>query len=190
MCVSEQLNEAIDRDQNVRGRSRGELDLLIRITLALFVIGLGVWLLLARAAYRREYSGTGVAWHRGSRNFIEVTLVREDQVNLACASDASIQGLHCGFRADRQPLQSAAGDDAHLLRPYNTVSGELFLGAGLWTSLAQQVALPAGRFTVTCDFEIAGAIHSASLRWARDGNFDGAPRILAAGVLRDCAVPP
>jgi len=188
--VSDELNEAIDRDRNVRVRSRGELDLLVRVTLALFVIGLTVWLLLARAAYRREYSGTGVAWHRGSRNFIEITLVRDDQVNLACATDASMQGLLCGFRADRRALPSAAVDDAHLLRPYNTVNGELFLGAGLWTSLAQLGALPAGRFTVTCDFEIAGAIHSVALRWARDGNFDGAPRDLAAGVLRDCAIPP
>ncbi len=63
--VSDEINEAIDRDQNVRIRSCGELDPLIRVTLALFVIGLTVWLLLARTAYRREYSGTGVAWHRG-----------------------------------------------------------------------------------------------------------------------------
>ena len=129
----------------------GELDPLIRVTLALFVIGLGVWLLLAGGAYRREYSGTGVAWHRGAQNFIEITLVREDQVNLACAADATMQGLHCGLGADRRPLQSSLqsstasdGDDAHLLRPYSTVNGEVFLGAGLWNSLAA-TRTPAGR---------------------------------------------
>jgi hypothetical protein len=208
--VSWALNNEIDRDQNVRVRSpaavpsSGELQSLFRVTLALFVIGLGVWLLLARTAYRRQYSGTGVAWHRGANNFIEITLVREDNVNLACASDASIQGLTCGFRADRRPRQAIpatfaeastfAGDDgtddAHLLRPYNTVNGELFLGAGLWESLPRHGRLPDGRFTVNCDLEIVGALHSVALRWTRNGRFEANDRNLAAGVLRNCFIPP
>jgi hypothetical protein len=172
--------------------SSSELEPLIRVTLALFVIGFAVWLLLAGAAYRRQYSGTGAAWHRGAQNFIEITLVREDNLNLACASDAAMQDLYCGFRADRQRRQSAGdedSDDTHLLRPYNTVNGELFLGAGLWSSLAQHGPLPAGRFTVTCDFEIAGALRSAALRWTRNGSFEASDRSLAAGVLRNCAIP-
>jgi hypothetical protein len=208
--VSWVLNEEIDRDRNVRGRSRAagsspsELEPLIRLTLALVVIGLAVWLLLAGTAYRRQYSGTGVAWHRGANNFIEITLVREDDANLACAADATVQGLHCSFRRDRRTRQSSgaacsedstsAGHDdrcdAHLLRPYNTVNGELFLGAGLWDSLAQHGRLPAGRFTVNCDFEIVGALRPAALRWTRNGSFDGNDRSLAAGVLRNCAIPP
>jgi hypothetical protein len=192
-CV---LGDEVDRDQNVRVRSparaapygrSGELEPLTRVTLALFVIGLGVWLLLARAGYRREYSGTGVAWHRGAQNFIEITLIREDDVNLACAADATTQGLRCGFRADRT---SQGEDDAHLLRPYKTVNGELFLGAGLWSSLPSPGRLPAGRFTVTCDFEIVGALHSVALRWTRNGAFEASDRSLATGVLRECAIPP
>ena len=148
--------------------------------LALLVIGLGVWLLLAGTAYRRQYSGTGVAWHRGANNFIEITLIREDDANLACAADTTVQGLHCGFRADRRASDDA-GDDAHLLRPYNTLNGELFLGAGLWDSLARHGGLPAGRFTVTCDFEIVGALRPPALRWTRNGSFDVNDRSLAAG---------
>ncbi len=182
--------------------SPGELDRLIRVTLALFVIGFGVWLLLAGSAYRRQYSGTGVAWHRGAQNFIEITLVREDHTNLACAADATMQGLHCGFPAAvsaatcAAPSTATAGDDdgaaddERLLRPYNTVNGELFLGAGLWSSLARHGPLPAGRFTVTCDFEIVGALRSVTLRWTRNGSFAANDRSLAAGVLRDCAIPP
>ena len=190
-CV---LNEEINRDQNVRVPSPaaappGELEPLVRVTLALFVIGLAVWLLLAGRAYRREYSGTGVAWHRGETNFIEITLVREDHANLACASDKTMQGLHCGFRADRRTGQREL-DDTRLLRPYNTVNGELFLGAGLWDSLAQHGPLPAGRFTVNCDFEIVGALRSVALRWTRNGSFEANDRSLAAGVLRNCAIPP
>ena len=174
-----------------------DLDPLIRVTLALFVIGLGVWLLLSGSAYRRQYSATGAAWHRGAQNFIEITLLREDDINLACAADATIQGLHCGFGADRRPWRPFTAraavtreDDAHLLRPYNTVSGELLLGAGLWDSLARRGPLPSGRFTVTCDFDIAGALRSVALRWTRGGNFEGPDRSLAAGVLSNCAIPP
>jgi hypothetical protein len=195
MSVSCGVNEEIDRDQNVRVRSPaavrspGELEPLIRLTLALLVIGLGVWLLLAGTAYRRQYSGTGVAWHRGANNFIEITLVRDDNANLACAADPKVQGLHCGFRADRRASDDDS-DDAHLLRPYNTVNGELFLGAGLWDSLAQHGRLPAARFTVNCDFEIVGALRPVALRWTRNGSFDGNDRSLAAGVLHECAIPP
>jgi len=198
--VSRVLSDEADRDQNVRVRSptgelslgpSGELEPLIRVTLALFVIGLCVWLLLARTTYRREYSGTGVAWHRGAHNFIEITLIREDDVNLACAADVLIQDLHCGFRGDRQPSAGAGdNDDAHVLRPYKTVNGEVLLGAGLWSSLASRGRLPADRFTVTCDFEIVGALRSVALRWTRNGAFEAFDRSLATGVLRDCAIPP
>lgn len=195
--MSSALSDEGNRDQNVRVRSpagarsrasSGDLEPLIRVTLALFVIGLGVWLLLARTTYRREYSGTGVAWHRGAHNFIEITLIREDDANLACAADATIQGLQCGFRADRRPAPS--NDDPHLLRPYKTVNGEVFLGAGLWSSLASRGRLPADRFTVTCDFEIVGALRSVALRWSNKGAFEASDRTLAAGVLRECAIPP
>ena len=172
-------------------RAPGEFDLLIRLTLALFVIGVGVWLLLAGRAYRRDYSGAGVAWHRGAKNFVELTLVRDDRSNLACASDVTMQGLRCGFGANQRPEPSLrADDDRSVLRPYNTVNGELFLGAGLWDTLAPQGALPPGRFTVTCDLEIVGAVRSVALRWSPGGRFDAATKTLAVGTLRDCAIPP
>ena len=161
------------------------------MTLALFVIGFGVWLLLAGSAHRRQYSATGAVWHRGARNFIEITLIREDRGNLACAADAAVGGVHCGFGADRQPHRLNAGaDDPQVLRPYSTVNNDLFLGAGLWSSLASHGRLPADRFTVTCDFEIVGALHSVALRWTRHGPFEASDRSLATGVLHECAIPP
>jgi hypothetical protein len=184
-----------------------ELDQLLRLTLTLFAIGFAVWILLAGTAYRREYSGNGAAWHRGAHNFIEITLVREDQANLSCAAGATLQGLHCRYGADRRPRRStlstspaagAAGADgaddadadAQVLRPYNTVNGELFLGAGLWDSLLPRGPLPAGRFTVTCDFEIIGALRSVALRWTAAGTFEQPGKTLAVGTLHDCAIPP
>jgi hypothetical protein len=185
------------------GSSPGELDKILRLTLALFAIGFAVWLLLAASAYRRQYSGTGAAWHRGAHNFIEITLVREDRANLACAAGPTMQGLHCGFGADQRPWGSTPptspsaqkddgghDDDRQILRPYNTVNGELFLGAGLWDALAPRGSLPAGRFTVTCDLEIVGAVRSVALRWTVGGSFDRSAKTLAVGALHDCAIPP
>ena len=170
---------------------RSELDVLQRVTLALFAIGFATWLILAWTAHRREYSATGAAWHRGARNFIEITLVPEDRANLACAADAVLDGLHCGFRAGGQPHPlNGADDDAQVLRPYNTVTGELFLGAGLWGSAALASGLPAGRFTVLCDLDIVGGLRKVALRWAPTGAFEPIGRSLAVGTLRDCVLPP
>ena len=166
-------------------------DVLLRVTLALVGIGLGVWLLLAGTAYRRQYSATGAAWHRGANNFIEITLVRQDRDNLACAADAAIGGVHCGFGADRQPHHLNAGiDDPQVLRPYSTVNNELFLGAGLWNAPALRGELPAHRFTVFCDYEIVGALRTVALRWTPAGDFAPLDRSVPAGILRDCAIPP
>jgi len=162
------------------------------VTLALFVIGLGVWLLLARSAHQHvEYSASGTVWHRGARNFVEITLIREDRSNLACAADAAIGGVHCGFGADRQPHRLNAGsDDPQVLRPYSTVNNDLLLGAGLWDSPAMRGPLPAQRFTVVCDYDILGALRTVALRWSPSGKFAPADRSFPVGMLRDCSIPP
>jgi hypothetical protein len=177
----------------VTAAATAEADVMLRVTLALFAIGFGVWVVLAGGAYRRQYSGAGVAWHRGAHNFIEITVVPEDQTNLACAADTVMKGLHCSFAADRRrhELWSPGGDDdARVLSPYVTVNGELFLGAGLWASLARQGPLPTQRFTVFCDYDIVGALRSVALRWTPTGSFDPSSKSLAVGALRDCAIPP
>ena len=156
---------------------------------ALLAIGAGVWVIFAWSGYADRYARATECWHRGGRNFIEVTLVREDAVNLACAADASIDGLHCAFGSDQRPHPSPAADDAHLLRPYNTVNGQLFLGAGLWSSARMKPLLPSGRFTLWCDFEVAGALRTARIRWAADASFGPADKGLAVGTLRNCAIP-
>jgi hypothetical protein len=167
-----------------------ESAVMLRVTLGLFVIGLGVWLLLAGAAHRRDYSAAGAAWHRGARNYVELTLIREDRANLACAAHAVLDGVHCGFDADHTPHPANAGaDDSRVLRPYNTVNGELLLGAGLWDSPGMRGGLPAQRFTVTCDYEIVGALRSVTLRWSPSGDFGPVERSVPVGSLRDCSIP-
>jgi hypothetical protein len=172
-----------------------QFDRLIRVTLALFVIGLGVWILLAGSAYRRSYSGMGATWHRGDKNLIEITLVAADRTNLSCASDKLVDGLRCRFGADHKPRPDASGSDAGdatLLSPYCTIGGDVFLGAGLWESLAKMGAgtLPTTRFTALCDYDIAGGLHSVALKWKPDGAFEPSQKSLPIGTLRNCTIPP
>jgi hypothetical protein len=166
-----------------------EFDRLTRVALALFVIGLVVWICLAGSAYRRAYSGMGATWHRGDKNLIEITLVAADRTNLSCASDKVIDGLRCRFGADHQPRGDASGD-ATLLSPYCTIGGDVFLGAGLWESLAKSGALPTTRFTALCDYDIAGGLHAVALKWKPDGAFEPSAKSLPIGTLRDCTIPP
>jgi hypothetical protein len=173
----------------VTEQARSELDIFIRVSLALFVIAFVVWVRLGWGGYARSYAGAIEPWHRGGRNFVELTLVSQDRSNLACASDSTIAGLHCGFGAGGLPSSTGDADDLHVLRPYNTVNGQLFLGAGLWGSPALAGKLPTQRFTVWCDLEVAGALRSVALRWAPRGPFAPADKSLAVGELHDCAIP-
>jgi hypothetical protein len=176
-------------DPRVPIRSREGGDVLLRVTLALFAIGLGVSLLLAWRGHGRQVVGMQTAWHRGAGNLIEITLVREDEARLACASRITPDGLACAFDGERRP-RAPLPPDAQRLRPYATVAGDLLLGAGLWESPALPRPLPAERFTVVCDLEIVDLLHTVALRWASDGPFDPLTKSLPAGRLRGCALPP
>ncbi|MDB4983563.1 MAG: uncharacterized protein JWM82_4315 [Myxococcales bacterium] len=178
-----------ESDPRVAIRSREGGDVLVRVTLALFVIGLGVSLVLAWRGHQSQAVGLQTAWHHGPGNLVELTLVREDETRLACASALTPGGLACAFDGERQP-RTLVPPDAARLRPYATVSGDLLLGAGLWASPALPRPLPAERFTVVCDFEIVDLLHSVALRWASDGVFDKPTKSLPAGRLRGCALPP
>ncbi|MGC4094314.1 MAG: hypothetical protein QM756_41675 [Polyangiaceae bacterium] len=122
----------------------------------------------------------------GDTQSIEITLVREDERNLACASDVIQHDLGCGFDASKRPRSI---DESRTLRPYNTVKGQLFLGAGLWSSLGRSGALPPARFTAVCDFHVTSMLRSALLRWAPNGSFDPLDRTVAVGALSNCVIP-
>jgi hypothetical protein len=164
-------------------------DILLRVILALFVIGLAIWVMFTASGYRNTYVSANECWRRGGRNLIELTVVREDKINLACASNAAVGDLRCGYAADRRVQPAPGPDEAHMLRPYNTTGGQLLLGAGLWSGAAMSKDLPAGRFTAWCDFEALGAVRSVALRWAPSGDFAPATKALPAGSLHDCFIP-
>lgn len=169
-----------------------EFDVHLRALLAFFVIGFCLWLGFAWSGYAAKYTQTLDGWRLGTTQLIELTLVKEDRQNLACASDVALGDLHCGYQSDGRSHASSlpeTEEDRHELRPYNTVKNELFLAAGLWSSSALRGALPGHRFTVVCNYSLIGLMKSVSLRWSPTGTFDPARITIPAGVLSDCVIP-
>jgi hypothetical protein len=155
------------------------------------LIVFGVWVVSAGKRYREEYAqGQGTeGWSVGSTQPVQLTLVREDKANLACASDQVIAGLHCAYRRDWNAAGASGPDDSHVLQPYNTVGSELLLGAGLWTAADLKKPLPATRFTVVCNYHIEGVAKSAAIRFDPAAPFVPAGKSLTAGTLSDCTLP-
>jgi hypothetical protein len=158
--------------------------------LSFWLIVFGVWVLSAGKRYREEYAqGQGTeGWSVGSTQSVQLTLVREDKRNLACASDESVAGLHCSHRRDASLAGSSGPDDPQILQPYNTVGNELLLGAGLWSAAEMKRPLPAARFTVACTYHIEGVAKSASIRFDAAAPFIPAGKRVTVGTLSDCAL--
>jgi len=167
----------------------GRCNALLLSFVWLFAIGFGVWLFTAGRRYREEYAQATQDWHVGGVRMVELTLVKNDRRNLACASDQTIAGLHCGYRGALMPADSASADDPHVLQPYNTTQNELLLGAGLWTSPGLKEPLPEKRFTAVCNFHIEGVMKSASTRFDVNGSFMPLGKTVAAGAFTDCVLP-
>ncbi len=164
-------------------------NLLLYTVFTLLCIAITLWLIFAWSGYRDKYAQKTEGWHLGETKMIEITLVREDKHNLACASDRVIGGVHCGFRANTRPFGTALEQNPRILQPYNTVRNELFLGAGLWQSPALQGPLPATRFTVVCNYHVAGVLRDVSLRWSKTGSFAPVDQSEAVGTLADSLIP-
>ena len=167
----------------------GEFNVLCYTLLSLFIVSFGVWMIYAWTGYGSRYAPHADGWYKGGTRSIEVTLVREDVQNLACAADAVFEGLHCGFRLNQQPFDAQGTEDRLLLRPYYTSDQTLFLGAGLWSSLGLTGALPKERFSVTCNYRMVGSLKSASLRWQPTGAFAPLKDAAPVGLLTECVIP-
>ena len=166
----------------------GRCNVLLLSFLSLVLIAFGLWVVSAGKRYREEYSQDMEGWRIGSSREVEITLVKEDDRNLACASDQVIGGLRCGYRLDQQAAGAVSPADPRMLQPYNTVESQLLLGAGLWTSSNLKQPLPAGRFTVSCSYSIKGMVRAAAIRFAPTAPFDRIGKTLPVGALSDCTL--
>jgi len=164
---------------------------VLRLTLfSLFTIVVIVGLLFAWTGYSNRYAQVTEGWHIGQTKLVEVTVVREDKDRLACSSDVLIEDIHCGWHANGTPFDAHTQNDSHVISPYNTVKNELFLAAGLWTSLeASKTKVPTERFTAACNLNIQGVLKSVSLRWQATASFDPVKQSVAVGTLSNCVIP-
>jgi hypothetical protein len=162
---------------------------LILSLLSLCLIGFGVWLVYAGRRYRQEYAQVTEGWHVGGTRMVELTLVGDDKRDLACASDQVVAGLSCGYRGDLREAGPLSPGDPTILQPYNTITNELFLAAGLWNSADLKDPLPQGRFTVVCNYHVMGVIKSGSTRFGPEGSFSPIRKTVTVGTLTDCVVP-
>ncbi len=163
--------------------------MLLYTVFGFLCMGIALWLVFSWSGYKDRYSQQTEGWRLGSTRMIEVTLIREDKKNLACASDRSFDQIHCGFRANNQPWGPGPEQDGNTLQPYNTIKNELFLAAGLWTAPVLQGELPTSRFTVVCNYHIKGVLKNVSLRWSATGSFSPVDQSVTVGSLTDCVIP-
>jgi len=162
---------------------------LLYTVFGLLCTGVALWLVLAWSGYKERYSQQTEGWRLDSTKMVEITLIRDDRKNLACASERSFGGVQCGFHLDGRPFGPTPENDPHILQPFNTIKNELFLAAGLWQAPILRGALPTERFTVVCNYHIVGVLKAVSLRWSPTGNFGPVDQSVAAGTLSDCVIP-
>lgn len=163
-------------------------NMLLYTVFGFLCIGVGLWLVLAWAGYKEKYTQQTEGWHLGGTKMIEVTLIRDDKKNLACASEKIFGTIHCGFHSNGFPWSSPEADP-NVLQPFNTVKNELFLASGLWQAPILQGTLPAERFTVVCNYHVVGVLKAVSLRWSPTGSFTPVDQSVAVGNLTDCVIP-
>ena len=163
--------------------------LLLYTVFGFLCMGVLLWLLFSWSGYKDRYSQQTEGWHLGSIKMIEVTLIRDDKKNLACSSDRSFDGIHCGYYANSQPWGPGPENDVNALQPFNTVKNELFLASGLWFAPVLQGELPTSRFTVVCNYHVKGVLKNVSLRWSPTGTFGPVDQSVVVGPLTDCVIP-
>jgi hypothetical protein len=164
-------------------------NVLLYTVFGLLCIGVALWLILAWSGYKEKYSQQTEGWHLGSTKMLEITLIRDDKKNLACASDRTFGEIRCGFSRIGNPFGPKPEEDPHILQPFNTVKNELFLAAGLWQAPVLKEPLPADRFTVVCNYYVVGVLKAVALRWSPTGSFNPVEQSVAVGSLSDCVIP-
>jgi hypothetical protein len=158
----------------------------------LFIVVVG-GLAAGFAVLGRDQGGGRVvpSWKVGQTVDVEITLVKNDQNELLCASAEEIAGRHCGHEAPNKPWSKPDGaDDKKLLKPYTTTNGAELLAAGLWSEPSMKSNLPATRFSVKCKFTVEGIVKKPAIRWGSDRPFYDSPGDWFAGPVSACVVTP
>jgi hypothetical protein len=153
------------------------------------VIGLGAGFAILGREPPQEVSKP--KWKVGEMADVEVTLVRSDRQDLACASAEEVAGKHCAFEAQNKPFgKGDPNDDKTILKPYTTMDRVQFTAAGLWVDPGMAPdKLPATRFSVKCKYKVEGSLKNVAVRWEQTGQWYP-QNDWYAGTISDCKLTP
>jgi hypothetical protein len=158
--------------------------------LLFFVIVIGLGAGFAILGREQPAQVAAPKWKVGDVADVEVTLVKADRQELACASVDEVAGMHCQFEAASKGWSKGGdpNDDKKLLKPYTTTDRIQFTAAGLWTDPGMAPdKLPPTRFSVKCKYKVEGKLNNVGVRWEQTGqwyNQEG----WYAGTLSNCAL--
>jgi hypothetical protein len=176
-----------------RGGQSGSLGKSVLLFFVI-VIGLGAgFAILGREAPPGEVAKP--KWTVGQTVDVEITVVKSDRQDLACASGEEVAGKHCAFDAfDKAPTppkpwtKSDVSDDKKLLKPYTTTDRIEFAAAGLWSEPGLSPdKLPATRFSVKCKYKVDGHLKDVGIRWDQAKPWY-ANKDWYAGSVSDCKI--
>jgi hypothetical protein len=142
--------------------------------LLFFVIVIGLGAGFAILGREQPPEAARPKWKVGEVADVEVTLVRSDRQDLACASADEVAGMHCAFEAASKAWSKGGdpNDDKKLLKPYTTTDRVQFTAAGLWSEPSMMPdKLPATRFSVKCKFKVEGTLKNVGVRWEQTGQW-------------------
>lgn len=139
-------------------------------------------------------------WAIGGEANVELTLITADSRRLACAHDAVIDGVHCGYSANKRMWPRAPGapvddNDENIVQPFRTAdNNSLILVSGLWAQpeLALRVHREPptyydpnkqARFVAYCRVRFIGEMKGVLVRWDTGGKWAEEPPTLVAKPL-------
>jgi hypothetical protein len=147
------------------------------------------------------------AWKVGEEADVELTLITPDAKRLQCAHDTTLDGVHCGYTANKRPFRRTPNaplddNDEAVIQPYRTAdTNSLLLVSGLWAQPELALRLHreppvAGdidknlRFVAYCRVRFVGELEKPSLRWDTNAKWGEEPKAMVAKALRCTLEPP
>lgn len=166
--------------------------LVTSVTLFMIVVGVLTVGLVFLGKETPQNAPAPPRWNVGQTVDVEITLVKTDARDLACASADPLGDRHCAFEAQGKPwTKTADNEDEKVLRPYTTTNNVQFLAAGLWSQPPmKQDALPPTRFNVKCKYRVDGKLRRPAVRWNADGPWFPRDDEWYAGQVSNCVVTP
>lgn len=168
-----------------QGSSLGKSMILFGVIVAGLV---GLFYVLGR---EEQQAPPNMKWNVGQTVDVEITLVKNDRNELACAAADEVAGRHCAFESAAKPwTKGDVNDDTKLLKPYTTTDRAQFTAAGVWSEAALAAdKIPASRFSLKCRYKIEGKLKNMSVRWEQTGQWFPNNEWFA-GSVSECKVVP